>query len=81
MSMATIQKWGNSLGVRLPQPLAAQLGLRAGSAVELAVADGRLTITPRSRHRMSLEGLLQGVPPAGPIGEVDWGKPVGNEEW
>jgi len=79
--MATIQKWGNSLGVRLPQPLAAQLGLRAGSTVELSVADGRLTITPRGHPRMSLEELLQGIPPDTRIAEVTWGKPVGNEEW
>jgi antitoxin MazE len=79
--MATIQKWGNSLGLRLPRPLAAQLGLRAGSAVELAVTDGRLTITPRAHPRMSLEDLLQGIPPASRIAEVAWGKPVGAEEW
>jgi antitoxin MazE len=80
--MATIQKWGNSLGLRLPQPLAAQLGLRDGSTVELAVVDGHLTITPSRAHpRMSLDEVLQGIPPASRIAEVDWGKPVGNEEW
>jgi len=79
--MATIQKWGNSLGLRLPQPLAAQLGLHAGSAVELAVEDGRLTVTPRTRPRMSLEELLGGIPEATQSAEVDWGAPVGREEW
>ncbi len=79
--MATVQKWGNSLGLRLPRPLAAQLGLHAGSAVELAIEDGRLTVTPRARPRMTLEELLEGIPPASRIAEVDWGAPVGREEW
>lgn len=79
--MATIQKWGNSLAVRVPQPMAAQLGLRPGSAVELAVKGGRLTITPRARPGMTLEDVLRGVPHATRSAEIDWGKPVGREAW
>lgn len=41
----------------------------------------RLTITPSARPRMGLEELLEGIPLASRIAEVDWGKPAGREEW
>ncbi len=45
-TMTTIQKWGNSLGVRLPKQLAREFRLMPGSAVLLREEHGRISITP-----------------------------------
>lgn len=44
--MASIQRWGNSLAVRIPGPLAKQLKVQAGTAVELRVERGALVLRP-----------------------------------
>lgn len=43
---AYIQKWGNSLGLRIPLQLAKQLNLHQGSTVTLEIEDGRIIIQP-----------------------------------
>ncbi len=57
---ARIAKWGNSLALRLPKPLADGLGLTDGSEVELNLADGRLELTP-ARPSYKLNDLLDGI--------------------
>ena len=75
-----VQKWGNSLGVRIPRSLAADVRLAAGSAVEIAAQDDAIVIRPVSRVRYSLAALLKGVNRRNLHGEVATGGPVGKEE-
>ena len=42
--MPSIQKWGNSLAIRIPQALAGQLEVTEGASVELRVRDGELIV-------------------------------------
>ena len=74
-----VQKWGNSLGVRIPRALAADVRLAAGSAVEIAAQDDAIVIRPVSRVRYSLAELLKGVKRRNLHGEVPTGGPVGKE--
>ena len=83
---ATIQKWGNSLGVRLPKPVAHDLGLSEHSRVRLTLQDGGLLIEPierssrRSRsERISLEFYASQITPENRHGETDFGAPQGRE--
>ena len=39
-----VQKWGNSLGLRIPKSFAEQAGVEAGSEVDLSVEDGELIV-------------------------------------
>lgn len=57
-----VTKWGNSLALRLPKPLAEDLGLHEGSDVELILANGRLEMTP-TRPKYALNDLLDGITP------------------
>lgn len=76
----TIQKWGNSLALRLPKALADEVQIREGSKVELVrTADGVLVKTPRRKPRYRLSDLLAGVTPNNVHSETDWGPPVGRE--
>jgi len=76
---ATIQKWGNSLAVRIPKFLAAEAGVEYGSAVEMTLDEDGLRIRPL-RTALSLDVLLADVRPDNLHGEVDSGGSVGREE-
>jgi antitoxin MazE len=76
-----IQKWGNSLALRIPQAFAREIGLSQDSSVELSLEEGRLVITPVPAAGVRLEDLLAGITPDNLHGEADTGSPVGNEAW
>lgn len=76
-----VKKWGNSLALRIPKPLAVEVGLEDGSPVELSLMDGRLVITPAVEPELSLATLLAQVTEENLHGEVDTGPAVGGEVW
>lgn len=77
--MSTVQKWGNSLAIRIPQALAGQLDVCEGPAVELHVRKGELVVRPRAAKKISLEKLLKNCKPSQLHGETDFGFEVGRE--
>ncbi len=78
----TTQFWGNSLGVRIPAPVARDMNLTSGTEVDLQVESGRIVLTPTRRvRRYRLKSLLPRISAANmPAGDV-WGAPVGREVW
>jgi antitoxin MazE len=74
-----VQKWGNSLGVRIPRGLAEQIGLGAGTEVNLSAKDGELVVKPALPLRLSLDDLLEGVTADNLHSSVDTGGAVGRE--
>ena len=53
-----VQKWGNSLALRIPQSFAMQAKVTAGTAVDIAVEKGQLVVRP-VRQRYRLRDLLK----------------------
>ncbi len=49
---ATIQKWGNSLGIRIPSYMAKDLMLKNGSSVEILEEDNRIIIQPKNNKKL-----------------------------
>ena len=78
---ARVQKWGNSLALRIPKALAVETDLEQGSEVDLSLVAGSLVVTPTRPAEYTLESLLAGVTPANRHGEVDTGAPLGREAW
>ncbi len=79
---ATVQKWGNSLAVRLPKHLADEAKLGAGSHVEIQRTRQGLLLKPaRKRPHYTLKQLLAQCKGKTPPPEVDWGRPEGSEAW
>jgi len=76
-----IQKWGNSLGLRIPRSFAQEAGVGPGSEVDLSVKNGDLVVRPARRRRYQLKDLLRRVTAKNLHGEVDTGQPVGREVW
>jgi antitoxin MazE len=54
---AKIQKWGNSLGIRIPKSIIEKTNLHEYSEVEIEHKDGVIIIFP-SKKKYSLETLL-----------------------
>ncbi len=76
-----IQKWGNSLGLRIPKSFAAEVRVDAGSAVDLSVEDGDLVVKPIRRLRYELRDLLRAINSRNLHREIETGDPVGREAW
>jgi antitoxin MazE len=76
-----VQKWGNSLAVRIPKAFAIEVGLERDHDVELSVQGGRLVVEPSASPSYTLEELLSGVRPSNLHRETNWGPPVGKEVW
>ena len=76
-----VQKWGNSLALRIPRSFADQVQVKQESLVDISIEDGALVVRPISRRRPRLAELLEGVTESNLHGETDWGEPCGREEW
>ena len=76
-----IQKWGNSLGLRIPRSLAAEAHVGEGAIVDLSVEDGRLLVRPLRVRKYALSVLLRKISPRNLHGEVSTGRAVGREAW
>lgn len=76
-----IQRWGNSLGLRIPRSFAEEAGVAAGSEVDLSVRDGDLVVRPARRRVYRLKDLVRRITARNLHDEVADGAPVGRESW
>jgi len=76
-----VQKWGNSLALRIPKSFAAEVGLNPNSSVEMSLRDGELIVVPAEKPRFTLKQLLAQVTEENLHDEVDTGSAVGGEVW
>lgn len=74
-----IQKWGNSLALRLPKALVKELGLGSGTAVEVHLEGDAITIR-RASIKYSLEELVSEIRESNRHGEIETGR-QGREVW
>jgi antitoxin MazE len=72
----TVNKWGNSLGIRLPKLIADQFNLEDGATVEIELRNDEIVI---KRSRYNLEDMLKQITPDNVHDETDWGSPIGKE--
>ncbi len=77
--MSTVQKWGDSLAIRIPKTLARQLDVLEGDSVEMQVRDGELIVRPIRAKKQSLEELLKSCKPSQLHRETDFGPDLGRE--
>ncbi|MFZ1042375.1 MAG: AbrB/MazE/SpoVT family DNA-binding domain-containing protein [Anaerolineales bacterium] len=77
--LTKVQKWGNSLALRIPKAFALDVQLVNDSFVEISIVDGQIIITPVAAPSWTLEELLAGINKNNLHKEVDTGFAVGNE--
>jgi antitoxin MazE len=76
-----VAKWGNSLALRLPATIAADLRVKEGTPVDIRIEDDTLLVTP-SKPKFRLSDLLEGYDrDQHGHGEISTGSPQGNEVW
>ena len=76
-----VQKWGNSLALRIPKSFATEVGLHRETDVEILLANGKLVITPVSKPKLTLKQLLAKITKENLHNEVGTGPAVGKETW
>ena len=73
-----VQKWGNSLGIRIPSLYVKEFSLKNGSSVEIIEEEGRIVILPK---KLSLDELVSKITNENMHSPIESGQSVGNEEW
>jgi len=76
-----IQRWGNSLAVRIPKTFAEEVGLVDESTIEMRLVKGGLLIEPTAEYAPTLAELLDGITDENLHPEVHWGPAAGKEAW
>ncbi len=76
-----IQKWGNSLALRISKSFAIESNIDSGTMVEVSLDEGRIMVLPVAEPEFSLEEMLTNVTPENIHGENDTGDRVGRETW
>ena len=77
----SVQRWGNSLALRIPAAFAAETRISEGAEVELSLKSGALVVRPVLRKRQRLHDLVKRIKPDNLHQSVSTGKAVGQEAW
>jgi antitoxin MazE len=78
--VTSIQRWGNSLAVRIPKAFAAEVKLTEDTAVDISIDGDTIVISP-TRREWSLEELVKKITPSNRHREISWGPSSGKETW
>ena len=76
-----INKWGNSMAVRIPRAVAQAAKLRTGDHVEMAAGGPGVIKMRKKTGKQNLKGLIRGITAENLHAEIDWGAPEGKELW
>ncbi len=80
--LTKVQKWGNSLAIRLPKVLSDEIDIQFDSPVEITVRDHSIVVEPvRKKKIFDLDQLLSEVTVENCHKEAEFGKPTGKEFW
>ena len=79
--LTKVQKWGNSLALRIPKAFARDAQLENDSLVEISLVDGQIIVTPVEAPSWTLDELLVGINKKNMHHEIDTGPALGNEVW
>jgi len=74
-----IQKWGNSMAVRIPRAFVKEAHVAQGTTVDLTLDNGKIVIAPHPGPEYRLVDLLRGVTKRNLHVEVETGDAVGRE--
>lgn len=76
-----IQKWGNSLALRIPKSYAKAVDLKEGLDVRLKLEKNKIVVEKQRRKKYSLKLLLSRVNRKNLHKETDFGVREGKEIW
>lgn len=74
----TVQKWGNSLGIRIPSLYVKEFDLKNGNTVEISEEDGKIIISPQKK---TLSEMVARIDSRNLHSPIETGPSTGGEEW
>lgn len=83
MATTQIVKWGNSLAIRIPKPVAEEAGVGEGDHIVVEAVNGRIQLRPDKKRVPTLQELVAQITPENRYAEVKAGPARGKEnlEW
>ena len=76
-----LQKWGNSLGIRIPSNILKSLNLKTNDTIDIKEEDGKIIITKIEKKNFSLEQRIKEYEGKNLSKEFEWDEPQGREIW
>jgi antitoxin MazE len=76
---AVIKKWGNSLGIRIPNFIVRELSLKDGAFVDIKDSGNEIIIKPKEKYKLS--EMLNTINEQNIHEEIEAYGPVGKEVW
>ncbi len=78
-----VKKWGNSQGLRFPKTILEEAQINVNDEVNVSVQNRKIIIETVNKVRgtYDLKELVLKIPKDYRAKEIDWGFPVGKEEW
>lgn len=78
--LSTIQKWGNSQGIRIPKVILDSVQWKENEEVAMTAENGKIIIE-KAKKRKTIVELFEGYKGDYQPEEIDWGSPRGDEVW
>ena len=78
---ARLQKWGNSVGIRIPSSILKSLNLSINDKINLVEEDNKIIITKSKKSKIDLKELFEKYNGENLAKEFEWDESVGNEIW
>ena len=75
----TIQKWGNSQGVRIPKIILDTVNWAENEQIMMVVDNGKIIM--EKAKRKNIKELFENYKGEYEPTEIDWGEPKGKEIW
>ena len=76
-----LQKWGNSIGIRIPHSILKELNLKINDLISIEKVDDRVVITKQIKQKISLAERFKEYHGENLAKEFEWDEPRGREIW
>ena len=77
----TIQKWGNSQGIRIPKIILDTVNWSEDEQIMIVVDNGKIVMEKAKTKRKNIKELFENYKGEYEPTEIDWGEPKGEEIW
>ena len=76
-----LQKWGNSMGIRIPSNMIKSLNLKTNDMLNIDLDDNKIVISVPQRRKISLEKRFREYKGKNLAKSFTWDESVGKEIW
>jgi antitoxin MazE len=81
MMVSKVKRWGNSQGLRLSKQLLDLADIAVGDDVQIIASEHQIVVKKATRPKYDLRELVTRIPKSYKAKEINFGHPVGREEW